>query len=753
MLKKFFNTKSFLFKYISVLFIALLIPTFFGFIVSEVSLHSTLNEIKSKNYQSLTHIQRSFDSTFTEIKQLSIEIASGNDLINYSENPLAYNAYDIINTEFIPGTVMAREYVHDVFIYNNERDIIINSNSSIYTVNQYCEEILNIHGQDRVDFVNIMKTPAFSEVYPAKSIKPQNRTAYKPYIFHAQSYPLNADYKGNVIAILNMEKLVSSFEDKFTKEDCSFFITDNTGRLLFSVGKSEYVMPSFSEKKEGFGNGKIGGDSITYCIRDSTYGDFKYIFIENIRSVESTVLPVRAFLYIYILFILIFGTIGIYWIAKKNTKPIRDITGMLQNGESGDKNSGDELENIRFAIRNILNEKVRREPIIEQSKSALRKNLISDILRSNFMSEEQIQEACNRVEISFLHQFFCVIYYSLDEISQEDIAVIKYAISNIATELFTPVGEVFTDDSDLNSVVVIINMPDKSIEIQRQILAQLSFMRSFFVDNFETEIHIGVGNIIPGPAQISSSYAQARESAEYCALTGSREVLPYVNIKTGDYRYSYPLDVEDKLHSAVINGDIELVRQLIDQVVNANASLSLDMSRCLFFDLTATALKIMSNKAINLSAVFGSINSPFERLMECKNIAELVETIHDIFEKICTQITENHSAKKEKLKIAIIDYVKDNYNDPNMSLGMVADEFEMNYTYMSHFFKDFIGSNFIDYISELRVKKAAELLRDTDMPVNEIATSVGYANATVLIKIFKKITKTTPGMYRKNSKE
>ena len=100
--------------------------------------------------------------------------------------------------------------------------------------------------------------------------------------------------------------------------------------------------------------------------------------------------------------------------------------------------------------------------------------------------------------------------------------------------------------------------------------------------------------------------------------------------------------------------------------------------------------------------------------------------------------------------IDVRGFIQKNYTNPNMSLAMVADEFSMNYTYASHFFKDFIGMNFIDYVSDLRVKKASELLRTTTMPIADIAAAVGYANSTVLIKIFKKITNTTPGAYRKN---
>ena len=86
-----------------------------------------------------------------------------------------------------------------------------------------------------------------------------------------------------------------------------------------------------------------------------------------------------------------------------------------------------------------------------------------------------------------------------------------------------------------------------------------------------------------------------------------------------------------------------------------------------------------------------------------------------------------------------------------MSMSMVADAFALNYTYVSHFFKDYLGASFVEYISELRVQKAAELLRSTSLSISRIANDVGYANATVLIKIFKKYTGITPGTYRKNN--
>lgn len=752
MLKKYFNRKSFLFKYISVLFVVMLIPTVFGYVISEVSVKTALDEIKSKNYQSLTHIQKSMDSRLSEIMHAAIEISSSEELASLAADPYALSAYDIHNIDFVPQTAKVHDFVADVIIYNKERNIIIDSNSSIFSVDQYCNSVLKLSGDEKADFLAWLDTPSFSSLYPSLGVRYYNRTVSVPIMLQAQSYPFDGDFKGNIVFMLNTDKMIADFSDKFKAGGSALCLFDESGEILLSAGDDNYISKHFHEKGEGYGDDRFNGEKLTYSVRNSSFGAYKYVMTESAASVQSAIAPARLAIYLYILFILVFGVIVIFFLAKRNAKPVQELSdALIQEGQ--EKKSDNEIEHIQSAIRNILSEKARMAPIIQKSQSTLRKNLISDILHGNFMSVQQIEDACRRVHISFLSDSFCVVYFTLDGVAADDIPIIKYAISNISDELFAHMGIALADDSERSSAAEIINLAETKLDTEQEILTTLSFIGDFFKENFDADIKIGLSNILVGVDRISVSYANAKEAAEYCALTGSESVAAYSKIKNNDYRYSYPLETEDKLNSAVINGDIATAHELIDRIVEANSSLSLDMSRCLFFDLTATALKVMSNKAINLSAVFENDESPFEELMECKSISELAATIHSIFEKICSQITQTGDIKKEKLKIAVIDYVKEHYTNPNMSLSLIADEFAMNYTYMSHFFKEIAGTNFIEYISELRVKRAIELLRTTDMPINDIASAVGYANSTVLIKTFKKVTKTTPGNYRKNSKE
>ena len=130
---------------------------------------------------------------------------------------------------------------------------------------------------------------------------------------------------------------------------------------------------------------------------------------------------------------------------------------------------------------------------------------------------------------------------------------------------------------------------------------------------------------------------------------------------------------------------------------------------------------------------------------------ELQAAIRSTVQEICRDINLHGKNKKQNLKRAMLEYIENNYCDNAMSLEQLADEFNLNLTYVSHFFKEQIGENFSDYITGRRIEKAKELLRSTDLTVSEIAIKVGYANSAGLIKNFKKIENSTPGKYRETN--
>ena len=74
----------------------------------------------------------------------------------------------------------------------------------------------------------------------------------------------------------------------------------------------------------------------------------------------------------------------------------------------------------------------------------------------------------------------------------------------------------------------------------------------------------------------------------------------------------------------------------------------------------------------------------------------------------------------------------------------------MNYSLFSYSFKQYTGSNFVNFLKDIRMKKAKELLAETDMKIIEISQQVGYDNEKHFMKLFKATCGVSPSEYRKN---
>ncbi len=74
----------------------------------------------------------------------------------------------------------------------------------------------------------------------------------------------------------------------------------------------------------------------------------------------------------------------------------------------------------------------------------------------------------------------------------------------------------------------------------------------------------------------------------------------------------------------------------------------------------------------------------------------------------------------------------------------------MNYSMLSYLFKQYTGTNFVNYLKGVRMKEAMRLLKETDMKVIDISQQVAYENEKHFMKTFKAEFGVSPSEYRKN---
>ncbi len=103
---------------------------------------------------------------------------------------------------------------------------------------------------------------------------------------------------------------------------------------------------------------------------------------------------------------------------------------------------------------------------------------------------------------------------------------------------------------------------------------------------------------------------------------------------------------------------------------------------------------------------------------------------------------------KQKIQQAVL-YIRENY-DKDLNMAVVSNHISMNYSLFSYAFKQYTGNNFVNFLKDIRMEKAKELLENTDLRIVEISQKIGYENEKHFMKIFKVTCGVSPTEYRKN---
>jgi YesN/AraC family two-component response regulator len=144
--------------------------------------------------------------------------------------------------------------------------------------------------------------------------------------------------------------------------------------------------------------------------------------------------------------------------------------------------------------------------------------------------------------------------------------------------------------------------------------------------------------------------------------------------------------------------------------------------------------------------VFG-LSNLYEELLKQNELQQMC----DCFIKLVIEPFIEHIVQSQNIKLVqLIEDVKETIHNKYMndlSLEMCADLHRVDPFRLSKAFKEVTGVNFIDYVTDYRLKKSKELLKHTDLRINEIAEKVGY-QSTYFNRIFKKKENMTPGQFR-----
>jgi len=210
------------------------------------------------------------------------------------------------------------------------------------------------------------------------------------------------------------------------------------------------------------------------------------------------------------------------------------------------------------------------------------------------------------------------------------------------------------------------------------------------------------------------------------------------------------MEVEQKIINAIKAGNQQLAADTINQVLTENfaGAVSIEVRRCLIFDMLGTLLK---------AADLGGYHSfaqefDFTKQLSAKLPLEaLKQQFLRLVEAICSGISsmQKETENDRCLSSEIEAYIEANYSDLDLNISITAQHFDMTPSYLSTIYKRQTGKSLLEYINTVRITHAERLL-SAGATVVDAAGQVGFRDSGTFIRAFKKKRGITPGQMKRN---
>lgn len=260
--------------------------------------------------------------------------------------------------------------------------------------------------------------------------------------------------------------------------------------------------------------------------------------------------------------------------------------------------------------------------------------------------------------------------------------------------------------------------------------------------------YVGISALHNSLEEVTAAYKEAKKARSEAFFASSPE-QEYLALKEQDAAQQDTLEQETVNQIAHMIGTDKMEDALLKLEKLAEAARDRRLSRESFAQGMEKLVATIKTTYQNVIGEGEEIKS-LEKLYAFPNLDDFMEALTGwiiaFHEKVDAHFDDYKN--KQKMKQAI-EYIQENfYKDLNMAV--VSNYVSMNYSLFSYIFKQYTGSNFVNYLKNLRIDMAKKLLEETDLRILEISQKVGYDNEKYFMKTFKSVCGVSPTEYRKN---
>lgn len=688
------------------------------------------------------NLQNNIDMSLRSIELMMIETVSRNKNLTYFAGMESSPEFIIDLSQLLESMLNTNSLIDSVYIYRAGDGMIVTNQTKLpfeqFADRSFIESNLNTRP-------NGWSPPRTFRIFEAGDEKENENV-----ISIGKGIPLSG--KGIALLVVNVNLgAVQDYLKKFGQSDVSYIsVTDQNGGELFSQG-----------------NRNSHANDI---VESSAYTGWTY------HSGLKASLPGNLYTYmtsgwLYLGFLgLLLGIWWIIYISRKNYKPIETMMSRIQKYNQQHQHkaiqepSGDELSYIDFTLSNMIEATQDYEHRAQENRRYRRLRLFQELVEGGGpLNDKAWREELSELNIpSFTGASVSIIEIDkypefIRQYTHEDQGLFKYILTKVVDETAKADSLRIWQEWVTNHRLCVIYFDSEEehpLQAGSRFVAQSEQIRVWMQENLKLTVTFGIGTAVAEAGAISHSYETAIKALSYKSALGSNRVIGHweIEVLSHDDLFVYLQYVRTIAQAFRVGNDgwqaqltllfdglrsLLLPKEEIDGVL---------IYMNFFFQREMMELPPEYQDLWNTE-----FRAKWEERMESLETLDELESFYQERLTACTRLMKN--MREEKGNHAVVrrvrDYIETHFDNPDLSLAMLGEQFNMNTSSLSTLFKEEFGEKFVVYLCQVRMEHAKTLLRGSELPIQDISGKVGYLHPMSFIRTFKKTVGVTPGDYRK----
>lgn len=414
-----------------------------------------------------------------------------------------------------------------------------------------------------------------------------------------------------------------------------------------------------------------------------------------------------------------------------------------------------ELISVMLRIKSEQKERRQKENFMEnitQQLPWIRNNFLKEVLENKIANHDEIKEKSILYDIPMPTDEYTVACMKLDNIM---------SVAENTKQLQLDLEETLSYCEGLPnslkfvscvisecSMALLIFHHDDNYKLLQSSVSPLTDFFAVIQELFETvtdrTISIGYSMGHRGVGELGRAYKEAQRALAHKSFFGNNSIIDFITVpKTMNSALVFSIDDIEKILDAAKENNHEKAKNILDAFfskVKKDSSIDIESLKDVILE---TSIMILRHRFRNVE----EINSIYNRKLVPSNEIKRLETVDDIerwTRELVDNIFEKPGRNDNNVYVSKIkEYIKREYNNP-ITVEDVASNLNISSYYLMHIFKEKMGITFNQYLTQIRVDKAKEMLKSGQYKVYEVAEATGYKDASYFSYIFKKMTGISP---------